>query len=163
LALFVSGGQFPPQADIERLAKYARGRAIFDGNQALIYERASDLLKDTPFAAQLEKLYIAVNIMDALITKPADLMWGSPPSYESGNPDDTLEQKALNRIVEENDLNLLGHEIVIGSGIRGDSWLKTYYADRQDVTETEALGLEAPTTSPEPIIEAVDASTVFPE
>ncbi|MEW9697956.1 phage portal protein [Paenibacillus sp. SI8] len=163
MALFVTGAQYPPYNDIERLAKYERGRAFFDGKQAEMFDRASELLKGTPFSAQIQKLFIAVNIMDALITKPADLMVGEPPTYESGNPDDTEEQRALNRIVEENDITQLIHEIVIGSGIRGDAWIKTYYGDRQDVGETVALGLVAPKTAPEPIVEAVDASTVFPE
>lgn len=161
--LFEVGSQYPPERDIPRLAKYARGRAIFDGRLYEVYERASELLKDTPHAAQLSRLYIAVNLIDVLITKPADLMVGDAPSVESGQPDDSAEQVALNRIVEENDVTQLVHEIVIGAGIRGDSWLKTYYAPRHDVTETEALGLEAPEAASEPIIEAVDARYVFPE
>lgn len=161
--LFNIGKQYPPERDIERLAKYKRCRAIFDGRHAEIYDRASELLKDTPQAAQLSKLFIAVNLMDVLITKPADLMVGDPPSYESGNPDDSEEQAALNRIVEENDVNQLIHETVVGAGIRGDSWLKAYYAERVDYSEVKAAGLDIPTSAPEPIIEAVDASYVFPE
>lgn len=162
--LFEVGAQFPPRKDIERLAKYKRGRAIFDGRQYEIVDRASELLKDTPHARQLEKLYIAVNLIDILVTKPADLMVGEPPTYESGQPDASTEQKRLNSIVEENDMNTLIHEIVTGGGIRGDSWLKTYYAARFDVSETESYGsLTVPSVKPEPIIEAVDASCVFPE
>jgi len=149
--------------DIERIAKYQRGRAIFDGKQAEIYERASELLKDTPFAPQIETLYIAVNIIDILITKPADLMVGEPPTYETGLPDDSIVQKRLSSIVEENDLNQLIHECVIGAGIRGDAWIKTYYSTRQDVSETKSLGLYVPQILPEPIIEPIDARYVFPE
>lgn len=161
--LFDTGAQYPPAADIERIAKYKRGKAIFDGKLYEVYERASELLKDTPFANQISKLYIAVNLVDVLLTKPADLMVGEPPTYESGNPDKSPEQRALNRIVEENDINRLLHEIVIGAGYRGDAWLKSYYAISQDFTETRALGLELPAVAPEPIIEAVDATYVFPE
>lgn len=161
--LFEVGAQYPPANAIERLSKYARGRAIFNGKQAEIYERAADLLKDTPHAAQLRKLYVAVNLIDVLVTKPADLMVGEPPTYESGEPDDTTEQKALSRIVEENDIIQLTHELVIGAGIRGDAWIKTYYANRTDLSEVEAAGLSVPASTPEPIIEAVDARYVFPE
>jgi hypothetical protein len=98
-----------------------------------------------------------------LLTKPADLMVGDPPTFESGSPDDTPEQQALTRIVEENDLPQLIHESVIGGGYRGDSFVKTYYAPRADVSETVALGLDAPVNPAEPIIEAVDARYVFPE
>ncbi|MGF9711636.1 portal protein [Paenibacillus naphthalenovorans] len=128
-----------------------------------MYDRASALLKDTPLAPQLRNLYIAVNVMDVLLTKPADLLVAEPPTYESGLADATPQQRAINRIVEENDVNQMLHETTIGGGIRGDSWLKTYYAVRTDVSEVEAVGLAVDAQPPEPIIEAVDASCVFPE
>jgi len=76
--LFAPGAQYPPPADIPRLAKYKRGKTIFGGRHAEIYDRASALLKDTPQAPQLAKLFIAVNLMDVLLTKPADCWWGIP-------------------------------------------------------------------------------------
>lgn len=77
------------------------------------------MLRNTPKAApQLAKLYIAVNLMDAITTKPADLMVGDPPTFESGERDDTEEQAALNRIVEENDIVQMVHESVISAGIQ---------------------------------------------
>ncbi|WP_338018891.1 phage portal protein [Brevibacillus agri] len=150
---------------MERLAKYARGRAIFNGKQAEILDRAADILRDTPHAKHLAKLYIAVNVMDVLLTKSADLMFGEPPAYESGRPDSSPQQQRLNSIVEENDLNQLGHELVIGAGIRGDAWIKAYYAVRQDLSEvpTDDDGNPLIAAQPEPIIEAVDPSYVFPE
>jgi hypothetical protein len=163
--LFDTGAQYPPANAIERLAKYYRGRKIFDGKQAEVLERASEILKDTPHAPQLAKLYIAVNLMDVLLTKPADLMFGEPPAYESGLPDSSPQQQRLNSIVEENDLNQLGHELVIGAGIRGDAWIKAYYAVRQDLSEvpTDDDGNPLIAAQPEPIIEAVDPAYVFPE
>ncbi|MFF2886648.1 portal protein [Paenibacillus sp. NPDC057967] len=166
--LFVTGAQYPPQADIERISKYYRGKAIFAGKQAEIYERAADLLKGTPHESQLKSLYIAVNIMDVLLTKPADLMVADPPTFESGKEGDSAEQTRLNAIVEENDLTQMIHETVIGAGYRGDSFIKTYYAPRVDVTMTEELageyeGITLPERPAEPIIETVDAAIVFPE
>ena len=161
--LFIPGAQFPPSSEIERLAKYKRMRAIYDGRLFEVYERASELLKDTPAAPQLAKLYIAVNLIDVLTTKPADLMVGDPPTFESGNPDDSAEQAALNRIIEENDVVQMIHEVVTGSGIRGDAWIKSYHAVRQDFSALISAGLPVPDVDAEPIIEAVDASTVFPE
>ncbi|MDX8366721.1 hypothetical protein [Cytobacillus sp. IB215665] len=76
--MFEIGKQFPPAGDVERLAKYKRGKSFFDGKQHEVYQRASELLKDTPFASQMEKLYIAVNIIDILCTKPADLLVKKP-------------------------------------------------------------------------------------
>ncbi|MCU6709343.1 phage portal protein [Paenibacillus sp. J5C_2022] len=161
--LFKPDAQYPPAADIERIAKYRRARAIYDGRLYDVYERASELLKDTPAAPQLAKLYIAVNLMDTIISKPADLMVGEPPTFESGKESDGSEQAALNRIVEENDVVQLVHEAVTGGGIRGDAWFKTYYSVRQDFSALTESGLPVPDVDPEPIIEAVDGCYVFPE
>lgn len=161
--LFATGEQYPPQSHIPRLARYKRGRIIFDGRHPEIYERASSLLKDTPHAAQLKTLFIAVNLMDILLTKPADLLTGEPPTYESGKGPGSREQERLDSIVEENDLTQMMHEQTIGGGYRGDSFVKTYYGARADVSETTALGLGAPEVVLEPIIEAVPANIVFPE
>ncbi|MGG4142975.1 phage portal protein [Paenibacillus algorifonticola] len=165
---FYTGAQYPPTADIERISKYYRGKAIFAGRQAEIYDRATELLKGTPHEPQLKSLFIAVNLIDVLLTKPADLMVTEPPTFDSGKAGDSAEQARLNAIVEENDLTQLIHELVIGAGYRGDSFVKTYYAQRADLSETEALradyaGITLPAAPKEPIIESVDAAIVFPE
>ncbi|WP_342439331.1 portal protein [Paenibacillus sp. FSL L8-0436] len=161
--LFYTGAQYPPASEIERLAKYERGRVIFSGRHAEIYDRASSILADTPQAPQLKTLFIAVNIMDVLLTKPADLMVGDPPTYDSGRGPDSREQQRLDSIVEENDLTQMMHEIVIGGGYRGDSFIKTRFNLRDDFTEAEELGLTPPPAVMEPIIEPIDPSIVFPE
>lgn len=161
--MFAEGSHFPPACAIERLSKYKRCQAIYDGKQAEILERASALLKGTPHAAQLAQLYIAVNLVDVLMTKPADLMVIDPPTFESGFGDNTAEQRALNSVVEENDLTQMTHELVIGAGIRGEGWIKARYGDR---TSSEALienGLAPLTPKLEPIIETVHPMYVFPE
>lgn len=162
--LFEVGKQFPDEMSIERLAKYIRGRSYFDGKQPELIERATDVLKDTPHAPKLKKLYIGVNIIDALTTKPADMMFGEPPSYLSGKDDSSPEQEAIDRIVEKNGLNKLGWEVIVGAGIRGDSWLKVYFDYRQDFSALEELGLDKPEDAkPEVIIESVPGHFVFPE
>jgi Phage portal protein, SPP1 Gp6-like len=164
MALFEPGGYFPPEDSIERLAKYKRMKKLFDGKHIEVYERASKVLKDSPHAEQLKNLYIAVNIADIITVKPADLLVGEPPAYESGLPDDSDQQKAINRYVEENDLNQIIHESAIGAGIRGDSWIKVRYGYRQDFSELDVLGLERPADAKmEPVIEHVNAECVFPE
>jgi hypothetical protein len=161
MPLFKQGALYPPTEELERIAKYQRGRKIYDGKIAEVFERATKVLKDTPHKAQLEQLYIAVNLMDILVTKPADLMVGEPPIYESGLEDASIQQKRVNSIVEENDLNLLIHELVIGAGTRGDAWIKNRQGYRQDFSEVPAE--YRPVVKSEPIIEAVRADYVFPE
>jgi hypothetical protein len=166
---FRPGEQFPPVADRERISKYKRLKKIFKGRQIEVYERASQILKDTPHAAQLNQLYIAVNLADILVTKPADLLVGEPPSFESGLPDNSPEQTALNEYVEENDLVKLVHESAIGNGYRGDAWIKTRYGLRQDfsavknVLSPEAYDAYIADFQMEPIIEHINAECVYPE
>jgi len=165
MALFTTDAQFPPPDSIERLSLQERMRKLFDGKQIEVYERATEILKDSPHAPQLKKLYIAVNLADIITTKPADILVGDPPAYESGLPDTSEEQVALNRYVEENDINQLIHESAVGGGFRGDAWLKVRFGYRQDYSEYTAItGQEAPDdVMMEPIIEHVRATTVFPE
>ncbi|MCY9582494.1 phage portal protein [Paenibacillus alvei] len=157
-----TGKQFPPQGHIERLARYQRGKTIFDGKPYEMFDRAAALLKDTPAAPQLKTLYIACNIVDVLLTKPSDLLVGEPPTFESGRHDDSPEQEALNSIVEENDLTARIHESVIGAGYRGDAFFKVRYGYAQDFSAIPE-GLVPPDAKQESIIEPVDASIVFPE
>jgi hypothetical protein len=166
---FQPGEEFPPLAHRERISKYKRLKKLFQGRQIEIYERATKLLKDTPHAPQIEQLYIAVNLADILVTKPADLLVGEPPSFESGLPDKSPEQVALNSFVEENDLVKLIHESAIGNGYRGDAWVKTRYGLRQDfsavknVLSSEEYDAYVAEFNMEPIIEHVNAECVFPE
>lgn len=160
---FKPGEQFPPANAIERIAKYRRMKKLYEGKQAEVYERATSLLKDTPHAAQLQQLYIAVNIADIITTKPADLLVGEAPIFDSGIGDATPQQKAINSYVEENDLVKLIHESALANGYRGDAWIKVRYDYRQDYSALDALGLPRPDEAEmEPIIEHVAADCVFP-
>lgn len=158
------GAQFPPANAIERISKYRRLKGLFDGKQGEIYERATALLKDTPHASKLEALYIACNIADPIITKPADLLVGEPPIFDSGLADDTPQQVAINSYVEENDIVKLIHESALSNGYRGDAWIKERYDYRQDFSALAEIGAERPEDAVmEPIIEHVAADCVFPE
>ena len=160
---FKPGEQFPPAHSIERIAKYRRMKKLYEGKQADVYDRATKLLKDTPHAKQLEQLYIAVNIADIIVTKVPDLLVGEPPIFDSGLSDDTPQQEAISRYVEENDLVKLVHESALANGYRGDAWIKVRYDYRQDFSALDAVGLPRPDgVEMEPIIEHVAADCVFP-
>lgn len=160
---FKPGEQFPPAHSIERIAKYRRMKKLYDGKQAEVYERATKLLKDTPHAKQLEQLYIAANIADVIVSKPADLLVGERPIFDSGLADDTPQQVAINSYVEENDLPQLVYESALSNGYRGDSWIKVRYGYRQDYSALAEIGVDIPDSAQlEPIIEPVAADCVFP-
>jgi hypothetical protein len=170
--LFRSGGVYPSSdpAVLQRLAKYERGKKFFEGRQAELYQRAAEVLKDGPHAKYMSSLYIAVNLQDILLTKPADLMFGEGPIYDVSKPDESETKKALNEIIERNRLNKMGHELVIGGGYRGDSWIKVRYGIREDFSEVPKEFLPEDVSvedffgaEMEPIIETVPAKYVFPE
>jgi Phage portal protein, SPP1 Gp6-like len=169
MALFEVGKQFPPQKYVKRLAENKRMKRLFQGRQAEMFERATEILKDSPNAQQLRQLYIAVNLADILVTKPADLLVGEPPQYESGLSDKSEEQKRLNSYVEENDLNQLIHESCTANGYRGDAWIKVRYGYRQDYSEVknvlspEEYDAYMADIKMESIIEHVNADSVFVE
>lgn len=138
-------------------------KKLYNGKQTELYDRARGLLSDTPHAAQLEKLYIAVNIADIIVTKVPDMLVGEPPIFDSGLADDTPQQVAINSYVEENDLTQLIHESALANGYRGDSWFKVRYDYRQDYGGLIESGLPMPDEATmEPIIEHAAADCVFP-
>lgn len=158
---FQVGGLFPPAEDIERLAKYERSKAIYEGRHR--YNRVSELLRDTPLEPQLAKLNVAVNIMDTLISKPADVIAGSTLSFKVEGANESAAQTALDRMIRKNHLKRLIHETVTGSGIRGDSWLKITYGVAEELGGLIEEGLVQPNLKPDAIIEFAEASSVYPE
>lgn len=162
MSLIYEGAIFPPANHIERIAKYHRMKAYFDGKHKDVYNRMAELLINSPQQKQLNKLYIAINLPYILCLKPADLLIGDRPTYDSGFPDDSVEQKKLNEFVEENDLNTLIYESATGGAYRGESFLIARYGTRQDLSELDRLGLSK--NAPfEAIIEHAAADSVFPE
>lgn len=165
MALFEVGGVFPPSLkDIERLALYQKMEAFFEGNQQEIYDRMSELLKDSPYKSQIEKLYLNCNLSDIIASKPSELLLSQEPVFESGLPADSEEQKALNRLVEDNDIKQTIFNFTIGAAIRGDAFLKDYFSYRNDYSELLELGLPIPKDAKrEVVIQTVHPSYVFPE
>jgi len=158
--LFEVGKQFPPENEIERLSKNKRYKALFDGKHKEVFNRANSVYRSKVKTDQLRTLYLAVNILGILTTKPSDMMFQDAPSYETDKGHKSKEQKALNRIVTKNKLNLLGQEITTGAGYRGDSFLKVFFNYREDLSDLPYI---PKSHRMEPIIEAQDPSTVFPE
>lgn len=157
------GAEFPPIEHRARLANYRVYRKLYENKKHNVFARAETLLRNTQHAPQLETLRIAVNLADIIATKPADMLVGEPPQYESGLPDDSPQQIAINSFVEENDLNETIYESAIGTGIRGDGFIQTRFDVREDFSGLAELGVEAPAVEMEPIIEHVSAELAFPE
>jgi len=165
MALFEVGGLYPPtQKDVERLAVYQEMQKFFEGKQADIYKRASELLKDSAYKKQIESLYLNCNLADVICSKPSELLLSEPAIFESGQAPDSEEQKALDRLVEENDIRQMMFNFTVGAAIRGDAFLKNYFHYRQDYSELVKMGLPIPKDAKkEVVIQTVNPSYVFPE
>jgi hypothetical protein len=137
---------------------------FFEGNRKDIYNRMSELLKDSPYKKQIEQLYLNSNLSDIIASKPSELLLSERPVFESGKEAGSKEQAALNRLVEENDIHQLIYNFTVGAAIRGDAFLKVYHDYRNDYSELEALGLPKPVDAKrETVIQTVNPSYVFPE
>lgn len=162
--LFQTGGKYPPTDDLERLARYEVGQKFYQGKGSDIYERAVKLLRDTPHYKRIKHLNVAVNLVEILVKKPADMLIQDPPTFESGKSDDSPEQIRINRYVEENDLVQMIYEMTISNGYLGDQFIKSYYSYREDFTELVALGGSIPPEiTREIILEPVNPRYVFVE
>lgn len=158
------GVEFPPLQDRERLARYATYKKVFDGKHDRLFERAQHLLKDTEHGPQLDALRIAINFADILATKPADLLVGEAPTFESGLPDDSPTQRNLNRYVEESDLVQTIYKSAVQAAVCGDSFIRTKRGYYEDYSQLTAEGYPIPANAEYGAsISVIDPSCVFPE
>lgn len=170
--LFKVGEQFPPKQDIERLASYQANVRVYEGRHDEIVQRASELLKDSPYAEQIKKLYLVNQMADVIATKPSELLLSEPPIVDTPKSPDSIEQKAVQRLSEENDIRNLVFDLTVGAAVRGDMFLKVMNHTRQDFSELQSLKFEHPELNieellmdvrPEILMQAITPEIVFPE
>lgn len=152
VSMFGVGEVFPPQSHYERVIKTKTNKILFKGYHNEVFHDNIGRLnraKDT--------LYISVNLAGIICKKSADFLFGEEITVKAGIGDDTPEQKALDRFVHENHLNIVMYESALSNAYSGDSFIKIRYG--------QAYGGELPPEL-DPyriIIENVDAGRVFPE
>lgn len=153
MPLFEVGGQYPPYEHRERIKRYRDNKKLFLGNQGDVFKKVQDKLTER----HAEIIYIAANLPGLICRKSADLLFGETPIFSAGKEDDSDEQKAFDRLVSSNDLNITNYESAMGNAYRGDSFYKIRWG--------QTYGGEAD-TSVDPyrvIIESQKAQYVFPE
>jgi hypothetical protein len=124
LSLFVKGDYFPPEDHLDRIEKYRRNKHIIKGNHDLIF--------NNPYlnGNQQQAVFIASNLPGTIVKKSADFLFGENPVYSAGKDDSSAEQQAIERIVEENDLDITNYESALGNSYRGDSFYKIRWGQR---------------------------------
>jgi hypothetical protein len=124
LSLFVKGDYFPPEDHLDRIEKYRRNKHIIKGDHDLIF--------NNPYlnGNQQQAVFIASNLPGTIVKKSADFLFGENPVYSAGKDDSSAEQQAIERIVEENDLDITNYESALGNSYRGDSFYKIRWGQR---------------------------------
>ncbi|GEK57114.1 hypothetical protein CHL76_02165 [Marinococcus halophilus] len=122
MPLFEKGGYYPPQGHRERIERYKENKQLFLGDHYDVFQR----LQNIPS----ESVYISSNMAGLICKKSADFLFGESPTFSAGKEDDSEEQKAIDRIVEENDLRMKLQQSATGNAFRGDSFLKIRWGQK---------------------------------
>ncbi|WP_163530867.1 phage portal protein [Halobacillus ihumii] len=122
MALFKTGEYYPPIGHRERIERYAQNKKLFLGDHYDVFERLQNVPSDS--------VYISSNLAGLICKKSADFLFGEPPTFSAGREDESEEQKAIDRIVEQNDLNMKLQQSATGNAFRGDSFLKIRWGQK---------------------------------
>ena len=105
LSFLSEGNPWPPPTEAERLGRYSQNRLLFEGKHELVYKDWIKLLREDQQAI----LEIVLNWHKRLTLLFADLLLGEPPRITAGDQD-SPEQEAVERIIEDNDLINVAYE-----------------------------------------------------
>ncbi|URZ16869.1 phage portal protein [Clostridium felsineum] len=148
---FREGAYYPPTAHRERIDRYKKNKKVFKGEHFEVFKEYNGSKR------YRDLLYISVNIAGIICKKSADFLFGESVQVKAGNGDESIEQQAFDRFVQENDLNILNYESALANAYRGDSFFKVRYG--------QEMGGEVPEVFDKPrvIIESQTPEYVFPE
>lgn len=150
--LFEIGGLFPSIKHYQRIKRYRENKKIFEGHH-------DDVFKNNMLQGDRAKelLYISVNLAGIICKKSADFLFGEELTVMAGKGENTPEQEALNRFMEENHMNIMLYENALTNAYCGDTFIKVRYGQEY------AGELPPEIDEPRVIIENVNPETVYPE
>lgn len=147
--LFKKGEVYPPQEHAERIERYSENKELFKGNHYEIFSKYN--------LSRRSKYYISVNLAGLISKKSADFLIGDGIQVSAGKKEGSNEQQALERIYEQNDLDIKLYESALANSYRGDSFFKVRYGQEH--------GGEFPSSVDKykVIIDSIPAKYVFTE
>lgn len=151
-SMFSIGELYPPEKHYQRIKGYKENKKIFKGHHCDVFNKYSignDRAK--------EILYISVNLAGIICKKSADFLFGEEIKILAGKGENTPEQEAFNRFMEENYLNIMLYENALSNAYAGDSFIKVRYGQEY------AGELPPELDEPRVIIESVNPEFVLPE
>lgn len=151
--LFEEGQMYPHASHASRIDRYKDNKKIFMGDHLNVFRKHGSKVT----ATQKELLYISINLASIISKKSADFMFGESLQVSAGKEDNSKEQIALDRLTENNDMNIKNYESALSNSYRGDSFYKLRIG--QDFNGE----LDSSIDEYKVIIENQNAEYVFPE
>ncbi len=145
---FLSPGQpWPPPAEVERLERYAQNKLLFEGKHDQVFKDWIRLLRED----QQATLEMVLNWHKRLTLLFADLLLGEPPRISAGDQD-SPEQEAVERIIEDNGLMNVAYEVALDVSRYGTGIFKVRY-DGRAIIEGQQPAIWFPVVKPDNIKE----------
>lgn len=146
--LFQSGGIFPPISHQPRIERYRYNKKLFKGEHLEQHKTLQNYNYST---------YLAVALPSLIVKKSADFLFGESVKVLSGKGESSNEQKALDRFMEDNHMNILLYESALSNAYCGDSFIKVRYG------QPSGGVLPAELDPARVIIENLNAEYVYPQ
>ena len=121
--LFAVGELYPSNLHMDRINRYRHNEKLFKGEQLEVFKKYFPELEER----YRHVLFTAVNLPSIIAKKSADFLFGESPTFSAGKEDNSNEQKAVDRFVDTNDLQILSYESALSNAYRGDSFYKVRY------------------------------------
>lgn len=118
--MFREGEMYPHKNHEARIDRYKDNKRLVMGDHLNVFRKHGHKLH----ASQKELLYISLNLASLISKKSADFMFGESLQVIAGKGDNSKEQKALDRLTEENEMNIKNYESALSNAYRGDSFYK---------------------------------------
>jgi len=137
------GKPWPPPSEAERLERYAQNKLLFEGKHEQVFKDWIRLLRED----QQATLEIVLNWHKRLSTLFADLLLGEPPKItasDQGSP----EQKAVERVIEDNGLINVAYEVALDVSRYGTGLFKVRY-DGRAIIEGQQPAIWFPVVAPD--------------
>lgn len=149
--MFGVGEVFPPQAHLGRIKLCKENKILFKGLHEYAFHN-----KNYPNRINTS-LYVSVNLAGLICKKSSDFLFGESINITAGLGDNSPEQKALDRIKNDNNLGILLYESALSNAYCGDAFIKVRYGQEYGGDLPKELDKYRV------IIENVSAEYVFPE
>lgn len=149
MSMFKKGEFYPPVEHQDRIDRYKDNKMLFEGKHWDIFRKYNVNKKG--------KMYVSVNLAGIIAKKSADFLIGDGVQVSAGKEDNSAEQMAFDRLVEDNELDILFYESALANAYRGDSFFKVRYGQEFAGAYPEMFDAKRVR------IETVSAQYVFPE